>query len=106
METLDSDTLHEITRRLAEEFDPEQVILFGSHAWGQPNAGSDVDILVIVAKSDEKPARRATRAYHALRGINIPTDILVKTRDEVERFQSVHSSLESEVLRRGKILYG
>jgi len=36
----------------------------------------------------------------------VPTDILVKTRAEVNRFRSVHASLESEILERGKVLYG
>ena len=65
-----------------------------------------MDLLVIVPRSDEKLARRAARAYRCLRGLTVPTDILVKTRSEVERYLSVHASLESEVLERGRILYG
>jgi predicted nucleotidyltransferase len=106
MEKLSSDTLEEITRRLVEEFEPEQIILFGSHAWGNPHADSDVDLLVILSKSDERLAERARRAYRALRGLNVPTDILVKTRGEVERFRSVDTSLESRIYKRGRILYG
>ena len=32
------------TPRLAEEFHPEKIWLFGSHAWGQPDDDSDVDL--------------------------------------------------------------
>ena len=32
-------------REVAEQFQPEKIILFGSHAYGKPNADSDVDIL-------------------------------------------------------------
>jgi predicted nucleotidyltransferase len=106
MEKLSPDTLQEITRRLVEEFDPEQVILYGSHAWGEPHAGSDVDLLVVVSQSDERLAERARRAYRALRGLNVPTDVLVKTLGEVERLRSVDASLESRIYRRGRILYG
>ena len=38
-------------RRLAAEFDPEQIILFGSHAWGTPTEDSDIDLLVIVPRA-------------------------------------------------------
>ena len=31
-----TDVLPEIVRRLVAEFDPEEIILFGSRAWGQP----------------------------------------------------------------------
>ena len=36
MKTIDPSLLEEITRRLVAEFEPEQIILFGSHAWGMP----------------------------------------------------------------------
>lgn len=106
MKTVHSSALKEITRRLVAELEPEQIILFGSHALGTPDEDSDVDLLVIVPHSEDKPARRAVRAYRCLRGLMVPTDILVKTRAEVERFCSVHASLESEILERGKVLYG
>lgn len=97
--------LEQITRRLVEEFQPERILLFGSHAWGEPTEDSDLDLLVIVAESDVEPADRATRAYRCLRGIAAPTDVLVKTRLEVERYRPVRASLESVILERGKLLY-
>ncbi len=107
MKTLDTDLLAEMTRRLVDEFHPEQIILFGSHAWGTPNDDSDIDLFVIVPDSDLSPAQRATRAYRALRGVRVePTDIIVRTRAETERYRHVHASLASQILERGKILYG
>jgi predicted nucleotidyltransferase len=35
-------------RQVAERFQPDKIILFGSHAYGTPHADSDVDILVIM----------------------------------------------------------
>ena len=106
MKTMSQDLLDEVTRRLAAEFQPEQVWLFGSHAWGQPDEGSDLDLLVVVPRSDETPVRRAQRAHRCLRGIDVAMDILVKTRTELERFRNVHSSLESLILRNGRLIYG
>jgi predicted nucleotidyltransferase len=98
--------LEEITRRLVAEFAPETIILFGSHAWGRPDEDSDLDLLVVVSESDQAPARRAARAYRCLREVPVPLDILVKTRDEVERTRHVPASLIHEVLERGRVLYG
>ena len=106
MRTVPSGLLEEMTKRLVVELQPEQIILFGSHAWGVPNEDSDVDLLVIVPQSDSPPAQRAMQAYRCMRGLNIPKDILVKTRAEVERARRVHASLVSEILERGRVLYG
>ncbi len=101
-----ADLLTEITRRLVTEFDPDQVILFGSHAWGVPAEDSDVDLLVIVPKTNERPKARAVRAHRCLRGVHLPMDIIVEARDAVARFARVPASLEAAILSRGKVLYG
>ena len=106
MKTIETALLKEITQRLAAEFQPEQIILFGSHAWGTPTEDSDIDLMVIVSDSNLSPTQRDTRAYRCLRGIFIPIDVIVKTRAEVKRFQNVYASLEAEVLEQGKVLYG
>jgi predicted nucleotidyltransferase len=98
--------LQEIVQRLVEEFHPERIILFGSHAWGTPSPDSDVDLLVVVAGSQLPPAQRAMRAHRALRGLGIPKDVLVRTREEIERYRLVPASLEAEILERGRPLYG
>src|SRR5688572_7825285 len=40
--------IRRFARQVAERFRPEKIILFGSHAYGKPDADSDVDILVIM----------------------------------------------------------
>jgi len=106
VKNVSQDLLDEVTRRLAAEFKPYQVWLFGSHAWGQPDEGSDLDLLVVVPESEEPPVRRAQRAHRCLRGLGLAKDILVKTRAEVERFRHVRSSLEAEILEHGRLIYG
>jgi len=100
------ETLDEISRRISAALAPEQIILFGSHAWGTPTADSDVDLLVILADSDESPHRRAVRAHRALRGLPVPCDILVRTRAELERINPVRSSLLFRALTEGRRLDG
>lgn len=105
MQELSPGLLREITKRLVEEFRPEQIFLFGSHAWGKPGPDSDLDLLVIVSTSTLSPSRRAVLAHRCLQGLNVPKDVLVRTRAEVERFRHVPASLEHQVLNRGTILY-
>ena len=97
--------LQGMTRRLVAEFDPCQIYLFGSHAWGKPNEDSDVDLLVIVPASDETRRERELRARTCLSGISISKEILVKTQAEVDWASRVHASLESEILECGVKLH-
>ena len=106
MNTLSQELLNEVTHRLAAEFQPEQVWIFGSHAWGQPDEGSDLDLLVVVPQSNERPVRRAQRAHRCLSGLDVATDILVKTRAEFDRFRNVRASLEDKILQSGRLIYG
>jgi predicted nucleotidyltransferase len=101
-----ADVLDAMTRRLVAALHPERIILFGSHAWGTPHADSDVDLLVILPDSNESPRERALRARQCLRDVPVPKDVLVKTRAEVERGRGVRASLVSEILERGRVLYG
>src|SRR5262245_36375279 len=82
MQHLPSTLREEITKRLVQGLHPEQIILFGSHAYGQPSEASDIDLLVIVADSHEPRHRRARQAYTCLRGLIAPTEVLVLTRRE------------------------
>lgn len=104
MRQLSAEVLADIEKRLVTALNPEQIILFGSHAYGEPTQHSDIDLLVIVPHSDEASHRRAQVAHRALSGLGMPTDILVMTRAEVERKASVPSSLVRLALQKGKIL--
>lgn len=106
MITIPSTLRKEVVGRLVAEFNPETIYLFGSHAWGKPDAESDMDLLVIISTSRQKPTRRAARAQRSLRGIKAAVDVLVKTRKEFERYISVTASLEAQITREGKLLYG
>ncbi len=106
MKTLDENLLATVTQRLVAEFQPEQVWLYGSHAWGAPHESSDVDLFVVVPHSEETPIRRSQRAHRCLRGLRMPKDVLVETRREVERVKELKTSLENAILSRGRRLYG
>ena len=103
--TIDTE-LEKIVSRLVETLHPEQIILFGSYAYGLPNQDSDFDLLVIVSKSDQPRYRRSRLAYWALRGISFPTDVIVMTREEVNKKLTVRSSLVRQALDQGKVVYG
>ncbi len=93
-----------VVDRLVEALHPEKVILFGSYAYGKPSIDSDVDVLILV-KSNERPAKRAYRAYKAIWGKTFPTDILVRTPEELAHRLEIGDYFLREIVERGKVLY-
>jgi hypothetical protein len=59
-----ADRLLPYLRVLVEQFHPQQVILFGSYAYGQPDRHSDVDLLVVMDHV-ESPLRQRIRIREA-----------------------------------------
>lgn len=59
---------------------------FGSYARGDWGVGSDVDIVVVVARADQPPFRRA--AGFDATGLPVPADVLVYTEQEWARMAS------------------
>ena len=105
MKAINEDLLQTATQRLVAEFQPEEIYLFGSHAWGTPGQDSDIDLMVIVPQSDERPIRRDQRAQRCLGRLPISADVLVRTRHEVNRVREVLGSLTHEVLQKGRKIY-
>ena len=98
------DILVEITRRITTRFDPERVILFGSLARGTANENSDADLLIVMPVAGSK-RRQALDIDLALEGIPIPTDVIVVTPAEVEKYRDCPGTIIREALREGRTLH-
>ena len=106
MKVIPQGLLENVVARLKAEFQPEEIFLFGSHAWGTPDENSDVDLFVVVRESTERPIQRMQRAHHCLGGMGFSKDVLVRTRAEVNRFKHLRASLAYQVLNQGRKIYG
>ena len=106
VKTIPLGLLEKAVERLKAEFQPEEIYVFGSHAWGTPTDDSDVDLMVIVRDSGEKAIRRMQRAHRCLSGLGFSKDVLVPTRAQVERYKHLRASLFHQVLANGRKIYG
>ncbi len=102
---IESTVVNTVIRRLADVYKPDAIFLFGSYAWGEPANAKDIDILIVVKNSSEKPYKRTLKGFKSLRGLKIPKDILVYTREEFERFSEDISSLPFKVKNEGIKVY-
>ena len=93
----------DVANRIAERFEPERIILFGSYAYGTPNRDSDVDLMVVM------PCRGRTwdKEYEIRQVVRAPFawDVLVRTPAELASRAAMDDYFVQEVLKRGKLLY-
>ena len=91
---------------------PYKIILFGSHANGNPNRNSDIDLMVIlddnhVSKTYQERLDKRVFIRNLLLEINqkIPLDILVYSKEELKIMKSHGNQFIDEIERTGKIIY-
>ena len=96
--------IDEMVRRIVGRFDPEKIILFGSHARGTGGPDSDADLLVVMRVSGSK-RQAAVEIDLALAGVGLSKDVIVVTPEEVERYRDTVGTVIYPALREGKVLY-
>ncbi len=95
--------IEELSRRIVREFEPDRIILFGSHAYGTPAEYSDVDLLVILA-FEGKPYRKSLEILNRL-DPPFPADILARLPDDTLRRYEQYDPLIRDALDKGVVLY-
>ena len=93
-----------VLQRLIDAYDPERVILFGSHATGAAERESDIDLL-IVKETDRRPTDRRIEVERLLSDRRIPLDILVYTPQELRDLYAAGSPFVEDVIETGRVLY-
>jgi predicted nucleotidyltransferase len=94
--------IRRFARDVAEKFQPQKVVLFGSHARGTPHADSDVDVLVIMpTRNTLDQAARISLAIDP----PFPLDIIVRTPAAMRWRLAAGDSFLREITEQGKVLY-
>ena len=104
MRVIGQDRLDEAARRIRTAVDAEEIRLFGSHAYGQPHRDSDIDLLVIVPTTGLSSYDLEVAAYRSLRGLKLPIELKVVTRDAFDRRATWLSSVERAAAEKGRVL--
>ena len=101
------DEIEELKNSFVKDLLPQKVYLFGSFAEGRANEDSDYDFYIIVKDSEKDMLRLTAKAYKAIRDKrNRPVDIIVNTERTFDERKKRVSSVESEVAKKGVLLYG
>ncbi len=94
--------IRQFARHIAEQFRPDRIILFGSHAYGVPHTDSDVDLLVVMPTRN--PISQAVKIRLALPA-PFPLDLLVRSPEMLAKRIEQEDWFLSEIVSKGKVLY-
>ena len=100
-----ADQLKPYLQVLLEKFQPQEVILFGSYAYGKPTEHSDVDLLII-KPLEQSPVREAIairKAWHPVRDTvgALPFNLIVITPEDHQHRLSHSAGFYDDIVERG-----
>lgn len=98
-------TIDQIKDILVKEYNPVEIYLFGSYAWGHPDDESDLDILVVVDQTTEDRYKMMVRGHHILANIRCPKDIVIQTKGEFDKWSQEVPRMSYKIKNKGKRIY-
>ncbi|MEW6401615.1 MAG: nucleotidyltransferase domain-containing protein, partial [Chloroflexota bacterium] len=97
-------TIRAVAEHIAERFQPEEIILFGSYAYGNPQPSSDVDLLVAM-ETPEGELKTSLEILRSLPRITFSIDILARSRSAIKKRMKMGDRFMKEITEKGKVLY-
>lgn len=90
-------------QEVIRKFDPEKIILFGSHTAGKATPGSDVDLFVIMDTKLKPIAQEVLIRKEIPR--RFPLDLIVMKPRQLARRMKLGDTFIRTVVSKGKVLY-
>jgi predicted nucleotidyltransferase len=95
--------IQDFVDKVVEEFAPQRVILFGSHARGDATPDSDVDLLVIMPT--KKRTMQQALDIRLRVSCEFPLDLIVRTPKDVKQRLALRDCFRQTIVSEGKMLY-
>ena len=97
-------TIRALAKYIAEKFNPEQIVLCGSHAYGKPSAWSDVDLLVVM-ETPKGELETSLEIMESLPRLTFHVDVVARPRNVIERRKKLGDWFLIDITEKGKVLY-
>lgn len=101
---IDEQILQRAVGRIIETVHPSRVILFGSQGRGDADEGSDVDLMVVKPRVDNRREEMA-ELYQLVGPTGAGVDVLLYSEAEYERRSQVPGTVLYWACKEGKTLY-
>jgi len=96
--------IRQMVERITKRFQPEKIILFGSHARGHAGPDSDVDLLIVMPVAGSR-REKAIEIAVALHDIPVAKDVIVVRPEDFEWRSKIVGTIERPAAREGELLY-
>jgi predicted nucleotidyltransferase len=96
--------INDIVNRIALNYNPEKIILFGSYAHGDYTDNSDLDF-ILVKETNAPKHKRGLEVRRLFYGLTIPMDFKIYTSSEFNNELSNQYSFLSSAIKGSKLLY-
>ena len=98
-----ADRIKEICDSIAREFRPKKIIVFGSHAYGDPGPFSDLDLLVVMPY-EGSPLQQAARIIGRVNPA-MGVDLIVRTPKQIQERLEIQDAFIRDIIERGRVAY-
>ena len=99
-----SRVIRAVVRHIVGRFSPEEIILFGSYAYGKPTPWSDVDLLVVM-ETPKGELETAMEIIESLPATLFSVDILARSQKTIDHRKALGDVFMKEITSKGKTLY-
>jgi predicted nucleotidyltransferase len=97
------DKIKKLCQQIVREFQPEKIILFGSHAYGKPDEDSDIDLLIVLP-FEGRHTDQGVKIRQQIKS-SVPMDLLIRTPDEIRKSLKLGDIFIKDIIENGKIVY-
>ncbi len=106
MGTNESDEMNRVERvvECIKKYDPEKIIMFGSHGRGEADEYSDLDF-VVIKRTEKRFIERLIEIAKLMDNDLDKVDVFVYTPEEWQKMKEWESPFAETVIKEGEILY-
>ena len=100
-----SELIDTIVKRIADNYQPDKIILFGSYAYGNPTPESDIDLFIVKDENKKRIDRfcEVRKMLRDIKGISIQP--MVFTNRELQARLKLGDDFILEIVNKGRVLY-
>jgi predicted nucleotidyltransferase len=92
-----------VADKIAQQFRPERIILFGSYAYGTPTEDSDVDLLIVMPLPNKGRGRASDIRLHL--EVAFPLDLVICDPEYIAQRIEMNDFFLQEITKKGEVLY-
>ena len=101
--TISREEIRAVADQIAQKFNPQKIILFGSYARGTAHPFSDIDLLVVL--DNNAPGRDPEIEVVLSVPHKFPMDLLVRSPQEIVNRLRMGDTFFQDIMEQGVILY-